>query len=105
MGFGDMKDMFSQMREAQKMAKQVQQKLGEMRIEIETGGGTVKAIVDGEANLVDLILDTELLDGDELKILPKLIKKAIQQAQKKAKDEAAAQMKSLAGGLNIPGMG
>lgn len=104
MGFNDMKDMMGQMRQAQKQLKQMQKQLNNMRVEAEVGGGTVKAIVDGEATLVDIEIDSSLLDAEEIKVLPKLIKKAVQEAQKKAKKEAAANMKNLAGGLNIPGM-
>ncbi len=97
-----MKDVFGQLKEAQKTAKEMQKKLAGMRITAETGGGTVKAIVDGEALLVDLIIDPELLEPEELKVLPKLIKKAITEAQKKAKDEVAAQIKTMAlGGMNF----
>jgi len=105
MSFGDMKDMFGKMREAQKHLKVFQKELASMRVEAETGGGTVKAVVDGEAMLVDLIIDTSMLDADEIKILPGLIKKAVIEAQKKSKEEVANKAKSLTGGINIPGLG
>ena len=104
MDFSNMKDMLSQVRNAQKQMKEMQKQLSKMRIEAETGGGTVKAIVDGEAILVDLEIDTSILEPSELKALPKLITKAVQEAQKKAKKEAMDQAKSMAG-LNIPGLG
>lgn len=99
-----MKDMFSQMRAAQKQMKSLQKQLEGMRIEAETGGGTVKAIVDGEAMLVDIVIDTALLDGDEVKALPKLIRKAVQEAQKKAKKQVASQVQQMASGMGLPGM-
>lgn len=92
--------MFAQAREMQKQAKQIQKQLGAMRITVETGGGTVKATVDGEASLVDLVIDESLLEPEELKkTLPKLIKKAIQEAQSKAKAEAAAHLRAQMGGF------
>lgn len=99
MGLGDIKNMMSQMRAAQQQMKEVQKKLGSMRITAETGGGTVKATVDGEANLIDLEIDTALLDPDEIKVLPKLIKKAIQEAQKDARKQVMADMKNMLGGM------
>lgn len=104
MGFSDMKDMFSQLREAQKHVKKIQKELSSMRVESETGGGLVKAIVDGEATLVDLVLDESMLGKDELKVLPKLIRNAVQDAQKKARAQAASQMQGLAGGMGMPGL-
>lgn len=105
MDFSNMKDMFGQMRQAQKTVKEMQKRLASMRIEAETGGGTVKAIVDGEAMLVDLEIDTSILDPEEIHVLPKLIKKAVIEAQKKAKREVQSQVKDMTlGGFNIPGM-
>ena len=99
MGLGDIKDMMGQMRAAQQQMKEVQKKLSSMRVSAESGGGTVKATVDGEANLIDLEIDTALLDIDELKVLPKLIKKAIQEAQKDARKQVMSDMKGMLGGM------
>jgi DNA-binding YbaB/EbfC family protein len=99
MGLGDIRDMMGQMRAAQQQMKEVQKKLSSMRVSAETGGGTVKATVDGEANLIDLEIDAALLDPEEIKVLPKLIKKAIQQAQKDARKQVMADMKEMLGNL------
>lgn len=98
-----MKDMFNQMRDAQKQMKTLQKELAKMRITSETGGGTVKATVDGEAMLVDIEIDTSVLEPSELKALPKLIRKAVQQAQKKAKSEVQSHVASMASGMGFPG--
>ena len=108
MNFGDLgniKEIFSQMKDAQKHVKAMQSQLKEMRVEAQTGAGMVKAIVDGELRLVDLKIDSSLLENNEIKVLPQLIVKAVQEAQKKAKDESMKVAKNLAGGLNIPGLG
>jgi DNA-binding YbaB/EbfC family protein len=99
MGLGDIRDMMGQMRAAQQQMKEVQKKLSSMRVSAETGGGTVKATVDGEANLIDLEIDAALLDPEEIKVLPKLIKKAIQEAQKDARKQVMADMKEMLGNL------
>jgi DNA-binding YbaB/EbfC family protein len=99
MGLGDIREMMGQMRAAQQQMKEVQKKLSSMRVSAETGGGTVKATVDGEANLIDLEIDTALLDPEEIKVLPKLIKKAIQEAQKDARKQVMADMKEMLGNL------
>lgn len=104
MGFGDMKNMMSQLYEAQKSLKKMQKELGQMKFEAQTGGGVVKATVNGEFTLVDLQIDNSKLQPDELKVLPRLILNTVQQAQKIAKDEVAKKAKDM-GGLNIPGLG
>jgi len=99
MGLGDIKDMMGQMRAAQKQMKEVQKKLADMRVVAQTGGGMVKATVDGEANLIDLEIDASLLAADEIKVLPKLIKKAIQEAQKDARKQVMSSMKGMLGDM------
>ena len=103
--FGNLKEIFSQVRDAQKHVKELQKELKNMRVEAQTGAGVVTAIVDGETMLVDLKIDNSILEPEELKALPKLIVKAVQEAQKKAKTEAMAKAKLLTGGLNLPGLG
>ena len=102
MNLGDMKSAFNQAREAQKAMKDIQKKLQTIRIEVETGAGAVKAVVNGEAELIDLKIDTSILSDKELSVLPKLILKAVQEAQKKAKNEAADSMKGSM--PSIPGL-
>jgi len=99
MGFGDFKDMLGQMNAARQQMKEVQKRLGSMRVSAETGGGLVKATVDGEANLIDLEIDKSLLDADEIKVLPKLIKKAIQEAQADARKQVMSDMKGMLGDM------
>lgn len=99
MGFGDFKDMLGQMNAARQQMKEVQKRLGSMRVSAETGGGLVKATVDGEANLIDLEIDQSLLDADEIKVLPKLIKKAIQEAQADARKQVMSDMKGMLGDM------
>jgi len=101
--FGNMKDIFNQLKDAQKHVKNMQKELHEMRIEAETGAGIVKATVNGEATLVDIKIDFSLLEGEEVKALPSLIIKAVQEAQKKSRQEAANKARAL--GINLPGTG
>jgi len=101
--FGNMKDLFNQVKDAQKHVQEMQKQLREMRVEAQTGAGIVTAIVDGEGKLIDMKLDISLLENNELKALPNLIVKAVQEAQKKAKQESTAKARTL--GMNLPGLG
>ncbi|MDH4200797.1 MAG: YbaB/EbfC family nucleoid-associated protein [Spirochaetia bacterium] len=102
---GNMKDLFGKMRDAQKHMKEIQSELQDMRVEAQTGAGIVTAIVDGEGKLIDIKIDTSLLEANEMAALPKLIVKAVQEAQKKSKSEAAEKAKAFTSGLNFPGFG
>ena len=76
-----------------------------MKFSAETGGGMVKAIVNGRGHLLDLSIDTSLLESDELSIIANLTKKAIQEAQSRSQSGTKEKMKELSGGLGkIPGL-
>ena len=54
------------MKEAKKLQSkmsEVQKKLSEMRLEGNSGGGMVKAIVDGQQNLIEVKIDPEVVKG------------------------------------------
>ena len=82
------------MGEMLKAAKQMKDALSRARFEGEAGG--VRAVVNGEMDLL------------ELKIPPganeSLVKDAVNRALKTAKAEAAKMMSKMTGGLNLPGL-
>lgn len=92
--FGQFGDMVKQARELQSNLKRIKDELSRMRYEGESGG--VKAIVSGEMELIELTSPASAS--------PKNIKDAVNQALKKAKDDAANKLKDAAGGMNIPGL-
>ena len=108
-----MKDMQRMMREAQKMAAQVQEAqeaLAEVEVEGSAGGGAVKATVTGDQRVVSVTLDPELLtdvEPDDLEMIGDTIVAAVNDALDKAKAKQEEMMGPIAGGLGglgLPGM-
>ncbi len=83
--------------------KKIQSSLAKESIEVETGDGAVKVTINGEQKIKKIELNPELIDGDFAK-LEKWLESAITQAITRSQQLAAAKMKSVAGGLGIPGM-
>ena len=105
MSFSDLANMFGQLQGIQKKFTGLQEEVKNMQFTVETGGGMVKATVDGQGSLIDLKINASLLEPDELPVLPELIRKAIQEAQKKSKEGAAEKIKELSGVFgSIPGL-
>jgi hypothetical protein len=73
----------------------------------ESGGGAVKATVNGKLAIVDIsIADRCLADsGMDREMLEDLIKAAISAAQKQAAEATAAALMELTGGIDLPGLG
>jgi DNA-binding YbaB/EbfC family protein len=95
------------MKQAQKMQarmEEIQKKLAEMRFEGSAGGGMVRAVVDGQQNLLEVKIDPEVVNPDEIDMLEDLILAAVNESRRKSQDAAAAEMKAITGGIAIPGL-
>ena len=91
-------------RQAQKM----QQEMLKMQQEMETkeytaaaGGGVVTATVNGKHEVVRLNIDPEAVDPDDVEMLQDMVIAAVNEAMRKAENEASASMSKLTGGMNL----
>ncbi len=95
------------MQKAQQMQKKMQQKQAELEdetVEATAGGGAVKVVMNGKQELVDLEIDSDVVDPDDVEMLEDLILAAINQAMTKVQDMINDEMGDITGGMNIPGM-
>lgn len=83
--------------------KQSQEQIKELRIIGESGGGRVKAIVDGRKKLISLHIDPELSDNE---IIQGLVVMAINAAGEQAERDAKDMIRKNTEGLipPIPGL-
>lgn len=81
-----------------------QEELAAREVEVSVGGGkvTVKATCAGD--VLAIRIDPSVVDPSDVDFLQDLILKGVQEAISTGKEQAAAEMKKLTGGLNIPGM-
>lgn len=82
--------------------KKIQSQLAKETIEVEAGAVTVK--INGEQKIKSVEIDRDKLDLDNLELLEKNIESAVAQAITQSQQVAAEKMKSIAGGLGIPGL-
>lgn len=88
------------MKQAQQMQERLQQQMAALRVEGNAGGGMVTVIVNGGKQVQSLKIDPEVVSKEDVEMLQDLIVAAINDAQRKADEEMAAQM----GGMLPPGM-
>ena len=79
-----------------------QEELESKTYEAGAGGGVVSATVSGRKELVSVAIDPEAVDPDDVEMLQDLIVAAVNEALRKANEDAASQMSKLTGGLNLP---
>ncbi|MDD3436926.1 MAG: YbaB/EbfC family nucleoid-associated protein [Candidatus Gastranaerophilales bacterium] len=108
----DMMKMMKQAQNLQKRLKDAQDELANVEITGEAAGGAVKVVCDGQGKFKSIKLTPEAInpenpssiDEDTVEMLEDVITTAILQASNKAAQEMEAKMKSLTGGINIPGL-
>ena len=99
---GNMNNMIRQAQKMQQDMLKAQEELESKTYEAGAGGGVVTATVSGKKELVGVSIDPEAVDPDDVEMLQDLIVAAVNEALRKASDDAASQMSRLTGGLNLP---
>ncbi len=84
--------------------RKIQKELKKIEIEVEAGNGAVKIVMNGEQKVQRVEIDPEAVDVDDIGRLEKHIESAVNQGITKSQQEAAERMKSVAGGLGLPGL-
>ena len=102
MGGGNMNNMIRQAQKMQQDMLKAQEELESKTYEAAAGGGVVTATVSCKKELVGVAIDPEAVDPDDVEMLQDLIVAAVNEALRKAADDAASQMSKFTGGLNLP---
>ncbi len=103
-GFSNIAGLMKQAREMQSRAAEMKERLAQLRVEGSAGGGMVTAEAAGDQRVTACRIEPSLLSGGDRELLEDLILSAINQALDKAREAAANEMQSLAGGIDLPGM-
>jgi hypothetical protein len=65
----------------------------------------VKATVSGKKQLSAITIDPEAVDPEDVEMLQDLVVAAVNEALRKAEEDANASMGKLTGGVNLGGLG
>jgi nucleoid-associated protein EbfC len=98
----DLMKMMKQAQEIQGRMQQMQEELGQLEVEGQSGGGLVKVKLNGKLEARGLKIDPSLIKPEEAEILEDLIIAAFQDAKAKAEAAVQAKMQAITGGLALP---
>jgi len=94
--------------------KQVQEKLEKqidgLVVEATAGGGMVTVKMNGQKQLTEVRIETEIFKSKDQEMLQELIRTAVNEAARRVDDEMSKQVKEISGGLpgimgmKIPGL-
>lgn len=101
----DMNNMMGKIKEAQEKMQEAQKKLDHISESAESGGGMVKATVNGHKKVMSIEIDVDIISKDDKKLIEDLTVAAVNLAIDKVDVKAKELMQSsVMGGMpNIPG--
>ena len=95
------------MKQAQKMQQdmlRMQEEMENKNYSASSGGGMVKATVNGKHQVVAIEIKPEAVDPDDAEMLQDMIIAAVNEAMRSADEDAQNSMARLTGGFNLGGM-
>ncbi|WP_196594557.1 YbaB/EbfC family nucleoid-associated protein [Pectinatus sottacetonis] len=99
---GNMAGMMKKVQKLQQEMAQMQNELKKKTVDVSSGGGVVKVIMNGEKQVVSLTIDPSAVDPEDVEMLQDLISAAINEAVKKVDEMMSSEMGKLTNGLNLP---
>jgi nucleoid-associated protein EbfC len=101
----DMMGMMGKVKEMQSKMQEAQDKLSDITAEGESGGGMVKALVNGKKELLNIEIEPELINPADAKMLSDLIVAAVNNALSAVEGKAKVEMEKVTEGIipKIPG--
>lgn len=103
-----MADMFGKISNMQAKMKEVQDRLSEVIVEAEAGGGMVTVKANGKREIISIVLDKDVIDPDDKEMIEDLVVAGVNKALEKAEEAAKVKMqevyKDIIPGGGIPGM-
>lgn len=107
--FGNMADMMGlmgKMKDLQSRMKEAQEQLAAIIETAESGGGMVKATVNGQKSLIGLDIDKDLINPDDREMLQDLIVAAVNKAYERIEPKIKEHLQKATDGVlpNIPGL-
>ncbi len=102
--FGNMQNIMKQAQAMQEQMAKVQEQAAAKTVSGTAGGGIVTVTVNGAMQIVAVVMDPEIVKSGDVEMLQDLVVAAVNDALRKAQEMMAEEMKSVTGGMKIPGL-
>ena len=97
----DMKQLTELFAGAQKAQQHMQERLSQLEITAEAGGGMVRATMNGQFEVIGLHIDDALFQVEQKQMLLDLLRAALTEAARRVRDAMQSDVKNLLGGLGV----
>jgi nucleoid-associated protein EbfC len=93
-----------QAQQLQARLAKAQEELANLTLEVSSGGGAVKVVIDGQQKVRSIKISKEVVNPEDVEMLEDLVLTAVTEAIAKSQEAAAKQMGGITGGFKIPGL-
>ena len=101
---GNMGNLLKQAQAMQAQMAKVQEQAASKTVTGTAGGGSVTVTANGALQLVGIVIDPEVVKSGDVEMVQDLVMAASNDALRKAREMMADEMKSVTGGMNVPGL-
>ena len=81
-----------------------QEQLAATVVEGVSGGGMVKAKVNGHGDVLSVSISPEVVDPKDVEMLEDMLVAALNETMRQIDEESERELEKVTGGLNIPGL-
>ena len=103
MGGFNPKQLQELMSQAKSQADSLQKKMQETVVEGSAGGGAVKAKMNGQKQVLGVLIDPETVKSGDVEMLQDLVTAALNDAVRKVDEAVQSSLGGMLGNLGIPG--
>lgn len=97
-------DPRSALRQMQQKQEQMLQELSQKTIEVTVGGGAVRLVMNGQQEVQSIAIAPEVVDPADVEMLQDLLLAAFNEGVARSRALAEESVRSLLGGLGLPGL-
>ena len=101
---GNMGNLLKQAQAMQAQMAKVQEQASSKTVIGTAGGGSVTVTVNGAMEVVGIVIDPDVVTSGDVEMVQDLVMAASNDALRKAREMMADAMKSVTGGMNVPGL-
>ena len=100
---GNMGNLLKQAQAMQTQMAKVQEQTSSKTVIGTSGGGSVTVTANGAMEIVGIVIDPEVVKSGDVEMVQDLVMAASNDALRKAREMMSDAMKSVTGGMNLPG--
>jgi DNA-binding YbaB/EbfC family protein len=101
MGAFNWQEMLGQ---ARQQAEKLQEKMQQVTVEASSGGGSVSVKMNGQKQLLSVVIEPEVVKSGDIEMLQDLVTAAVNEASRKVDDALKSSLGGMFGGMGLPGM-